>query len=84
METKCQYVFNFYMFTYLLKAGREEPVVSKAEAITAETNPDAASDRYTPQIKVGNYRSPLLLLALNLLIVTHDRTRHSNLQELDL
>lgn len=35
----------------LLKAGREEPVVSKAEAITAETNPDAASERYNPQIK---------------------------------
>ncbi|XP_063879527.1 DNA repair endonuclease XPF-like isoform X2 [Scylla paramamosain] len=35
----------------MLKAGREEPAVSQAEAITAETNPDVISERYNPQIK---------------------------------
>ncbi|KAG0721241.1 DNA repair endonuclease XPF [Chionoecetes opilio] len=35
----------------LLKTGREEPVVSQAEAVTAQTNPDVISERYNPQIK---------------------------------
>ncbi|KAK7047730.1 DNA repair endonuclease XPF [Halocaridina rubra] len=35
----------------LLKADKEEPVVTQAQAITAETNPDIVSDRYNPQVK---------------------------------
>ncbi|XP_045109312.1 DNA repair endonuclease XPF-like isoform X3 [Portunus trituberculatus] len=35
----------------MLKADREEPAVSQAEAVTAETNPDVISERYNPQVK---------------------------------
>ncbi|XP_064088555.1 DNA repair endonuclease XPF-like [Macrobrachium nipponense] len=35
----------------ILKAGKEEPVVAEAQAITAETNPDIDHDRFNPQIK---------------------------------
>ncbi|MPC45197.1 hypothetical protein E2C01_038889 [Portunus trituberculatus] len=34
------------------EADREEPAVSQAEAVTAETNPDVISERYNPQVKV--------------------------------
>ncbi|XP_071550106.1 DNA repair endonuclease XPF [Panulirus ornatus] len=35
----------------MLKTGKEEPAVAQAQAVTAETNPDVASDKYNPQIK---------------------------------
>ncbi|XP_042856458.1 DNA repair endonuclease XPF-like [Penaeus japonicus] len=35
----------------LLKEGKEEPVIAQAQAITAETNPEADSDKFNPQIK---------------------------------
>lgn len=35
----------------MLKAGKEEPVIAEAQAITSETNPDHDSDNFNPQIK---------------------------------